>query len=224
MTLMQDTITAAFRQGDPLNALFPDGHSCRRGVCYALCVEWIIRHRANKGESPASRIARVGSRDSVLHASVTQRLYAAEFVNGGWGGLNHKDSQNAAMEHRNLRYRKESWEGYVNYSDSEDMKTALKAIETWAGRTHEYAIIAFDFVRGGGHATCSYKSGGKIAGLGSHLYFFDPNFGEFKVPSGKIKPFFKSLFDRYYNHRSADGTLSRYEVSKIEVRGVTFTT
>lgn len=223
MTLMQDTVTAAFRQGDPLNVLFPDGHDCRRGVCYGLCVAWIRRHRSNKGETPASRLSHVGSRDSVLHASVTQRLYSSEFSKGGWGYFNHKDSQNAAMEGLKLQYRDDSWKDYVAYTDADDMEAALSAVEARVGRTHEYAMVLLEFTTLGGHAICSYKSGGKIAGLGSHLYVFDPNFGEFKVPGGQIKAFFASLFERYYNNKGANGNFRRYEVKKIEVLGVTAT-
>ncbi|NNE65095.1 MAG: hypothetical protein HKN33_00900, partial [Pyrinomonadaceae bacterium] len=39
----------------------------------------------------------------------------------------------------------------------------------------------------GGHAIAFYLSSGKMLGLGRHVYVFDPNFGEFKVPKSNFK-------------------------------------
>jgi hypothetical protein len=63
-----------------------------------------------------------------------------------------------------------------------------------------YTQTSFSFKKGsktGRHGICSYKSSGKIFGFGSHLYVFDPNFGEFRVPGGQIRDFYSSLFCVY---------------------------
>jgi hypothetical protein len=65
-------------------------------------------------------------------------------------------------------------------------------------RKRGYAQLSFDIKNlNGRHAICSYKSSGKVFGIGSHLYVFDPNYGEFRVPTGNIKEFYRGLFAVY---------------------------
>ena len=70
-------------------------------------------------------------------------------------------------------------------------------IDREINRTHTYSQISFSIGKNGRHAICAYKSGGKFLGLGSHLYVFDPNFGEFRVKGSEIVYFFQTLFQEY---------------------------
>jgi len=78
-------------------------------------------------------------------------------------------------------------------------------------RTHCYTQTTIDMPaseshKAGRHAICAYKSSGKIFGIGSHLYVFDPNYGEFRVPTDKIEYFFRSLRETYGGEFNAVGT------------------
>lgn len=216
-------LTAPFKQMDPIGRLLPDSN-VKGGVCFALSSLWIRRHKNNKGETAAKRIEFLGLDSTIFHAAIMQRLYGAEYVDDTTGG--HERAQNVAMDYRGMKYNDRSYEKFAPFSDDvsdENVKDMLAGMNTATSRTHEYTMVSFDFVGGGAHATCCYKSGGKILGMGSHLYAFDPNFGEFKVKGGEIKEFYRALFSRDHNYRNKKGELSRHTIRSVTLRGVTVT-
>jgi len=89
----------------------------------------------------------------------------------------------------------------VKFGPGELIKN-IRDQDSAVNKTHTYTESLFHYYKEkggvGGHAICSYKSGGKFFGLGSHLYVFDPNFGEYRVPSGQIVDFYKALFTSAY--------------------------
>lgn len=50
----------------------------------------------------------------------------------------------------------------------------------------------------GGHAIAFYLSSGKMLGKGQHVYVFDPNYGEFKVPKSVFKIWLAELLRLRY--------------------------
>ena len=66
---------------------------------------------------------------------------------------------------------------------------------------------------GSGHAICCYKSGGKF-GYYSHLYVFDPNLAEFKVPASEIYLFFAVLHAYYQKNHGRNW----WSITPLEVR------
>ena len=49
---------------------------------------------------------------------------------------------------------------------------------------------------GGSHMAASYTSGGKL-GFNRHFYFFDANFGEYKVNINDVPVFLREYMDEY---------------------------
>lgn len=65
-------------------------------------------------------------------------------------------------------------------------------------RVHSYHVVALAGL-GVGHATATSTSmsSGKIFGFGRHLYLFDPNIGELKIPESEIAYAIAALTTRY---------------------------
>lgn len=63
-------------------------------------------------------------------------------------------------------------------------------------------LFTFDCFDGtknlGGHAIAFYLSSGKAFGKGQHVYVFDPNYGEFKVPKSVFKTWLTQLLSLRY--------------------------
>lgn len=106
------------------------------------------------------------------------------------------------------------WKKYsITFSNAAKARSIMKLAEA-IDIKRGYTQNSFSFKIGGKtgrHAICSCKSSGKIFGIGSHLYVFDPNFGEFRVQGGQIKDFYLSLFGEYQGSRRV-GDIITYQV------------
>ena len=69
-----------------------------------------------------------------------------------------------------------------------------EALSTFVNKKHTYHIVNMDGSMP--HTICVYKSGGGVFSA-AHLYAFDPNRGEFKVPEASINDFFPMLLAKY---------------------------
>ncbi len=216
-------LVAPFKQMDPIGRLFPSDSNVKGGICFALSTLWMRRHKDFKSEGAQKRVDYLGLDSTIYHAAILQRLYGAEYVFDTTGG--HERSQGVAMAERDMSFGGNGFEDYARFSDdTTDTAVAemLQGIGNTTNRTHQYCMVSFRFVGGSGHATCCYKSGGKVMGIGSHLYAFDPNFGEFKCSGGDIRAFYRALFSRYHNHKTKDGKLARHTIDSVSVRPVVF--
>ncbi|KAA0589345.1 YopT-type cysteine protease domain-containing protein [Azospirillum oryzae] len=213
---------APFKQRLPIQRLFPSDHEVNSGICFGLSLEWISRHRSHKGETSKARIAYIDRDSTILHASIKQRLYGAELSADLDLSSEQLGSRNQAMALAGFKIAatKTQW---VSATDPESVKDLLKAITTATASPHTYHVVTMIFEqRGMAHATCCYKSGGKAFGLGSHLYFFDPNFGEYKASSGSVGDLFAGLVDRYRNFVKRDGSTVDYKVKEFVVQSISF--
>jgi hypothetical protein len=77
------------------------------------------------------------------------------------------------------------------------------------GTTQQCFLFGFNCpaLEGAGHVIAMYTSSGKAAGFGKHVYLFDPNFGELKIPKGEFNPFLRSLLLGAYGTTDKDTTL-----------------
>lgn len=222
MAAFDSYCVAPFKQRLPIQRLFPDDHEVNGGICFGLTLEWIRRHRANKGETPQKRIAFIDQDSTILHASIKQRLYGAELFFDLDLSSGQLGARNQAMSHAGLKIGSTRTE-WMDATDSDSVKEVMKAISIATASPHTYHIVSMNFEqRGAAHATCCYKSGGKAFGLGSHLYFFDPNFGEFRASSGSVANLFTGLVDRYRNFVKRDGSTIDYRVQEFVVQSISF--
>lgn len=213
---------APFKQRFPVQRLFPSDHSVQHGICFGLCLEWMARHKARKGENPKDRIAYIDQDSTILHASIKQRLYISELHHQLDQSSGQLASRNEAMGYAGMQISS-SQEEWTNVRDPEQLKESLQTINVATAAAHTYHLITLVFdARGAAHATCCYKSGGKMFGLGAHLYFFEPNFGEFKASTGSVTDLFDGLVQQYRKYPRSDGTVSDLKVEKFVVQTITF--
>ena len=83
-------------------------------------------------------------------------------------------------------------------------------IKNFLTATHRYHLINFKGLHA--HTICCYMSGGKIFGSGSHLYVFDPNIGEFKVPLSEVGYFLSLLVFTHISMGARNNTLTAYRI------------
>ncbi|WP_158284642.1 YopT-type cysteine protease domain-containing protein [Azospirillum sp. TSO35-2] len=223
MAAFDSYCVAPFKQRLPIQRLFPDDHEATKGICFGLSLEWIKRHRSHKGETSKTRIAYIDQDSTILHASIKQRLYSAELHHDLDLSSEQFGSRNQAMGQAGFQIgsTKTQW---VSATDPDSVKEVIKAITVATASPHTYHVITLNFTaRGAAHATCCYKSGGKAFGLGSHLYFFDPNYGEYKASSGNVGDLFGGLINQYRNYQARDGSKIDYKVKEFVVQSVSFT-
>lgn len=187
-----------YSQGDQLRAL---GDAIKQrsdvggGICLSLCCQWMELHRKyhqmgggerDRIDAMAIRIRGLMSDREWFHRAMGAQ--AGEYAEVYKGETKRIDRKNATGKKFGISFSNETQHRYVRH--------LAEAVDVKRG----YVQTSFSFkARGGGgrHAICSYKSGGKIFGLGAHLYVFDPNYGEFRIPTGQIREFFDSLLNSY---------------------------
>ncbi|MGO4833623.1 YopT-type cysteine protease domain-containing protein [Rhizobiaceae sp. 2RAB30] len=69
------------------------------------------------------------------------------------------------------------------------------------------------------HCIAAYHSSGKLFGYGSHLYVFEPNFGEIKIGASEtaVKGFFKALAETYKNYVNKAGEPDPKKLDRVTV-------
>lgn len=90
-----------------------------------------------------------------------------------------------------------------------DQDSAFAALFANTSGVHCYYLIQLRFDNGGdAHITAAYHSSGKIFGWNSHLYFFEPNHGEFKLSASaaSIAEFFRNLAECYMHYKPRDSS------------------
>ena len=159
------------------------------GICFSLCCQWIALHRDHHkmGKGEQYRVSSMKTRIDNLLAD-TQYFYSA--LESQTVDYNTPGTKTQRKNHVGEKYR-------LMFDDLRKSGNAAQYKEC-VNRTHCYTQTSFQIPSVGRHAICAYKSSGKIFGIGSHLYVFDPNFGEFRVSTDKIEDFYRALRAEYY--------------------------
>lgn len=166
------------------------------GVCVGLSVEWIRRHSRFKAEGSAKRIEWLKTKArniAILRQKAYQRLLKKTDSSAPSG---QTEEINAALAEFECGFSASlvSSGPYV-WSDPQE---SLHPLYTGTSGHHTYYMILLSF-RKDHHCIAAYHSSGKLFGYGSHLYVFEPNFGEIKIGASEthVKGFFKALADTY---------------------------
>ena len=171
------------------------------GVCLALSSHWIRFHHQHKG----STATRVGV-DGILRSKGA--LVAAANIQGVYRRQGKTTEISKAVSMNGLTVMAPN--APVRYLATDSFQELIDKVN----RTHKYYILALSIPFGGsGHAICCYKSGGKF-GYYSHLYVFDPNLAEFKVPASEIYLFFAVLHAYYQKNHGRNW----WSITPLEVR------
>ena len=164
------------------------------GVCFGLTSVWAGRHKSHKGETSEIRMKAVTGAAGWDEAKNIQLAYFGDAKG------NEKTHVAGFWTNKGFKIGDTTTEN-IDAGDENSVAEALKNMFITAGKTHQYTALGFKCANGG-HQMVSYHSGGKIFGVGSHLYFYDPNNGEFKIPHSKLTEFFKLY---WINLRSLGG-------------------
>jgi len=162
------------------------------GICMSLSCLWIKLHMQQKSQGSGEQLRRECMTTRIDHFSKQENLQDAADIHEDYS----KEARRYGLrEGLALLTRSVALNFGGPISGNYDAKTGVKDLEKAVNKTHHYSVIGINFARGK-HAIAAYKSGGKF-GFFSHLYVFDPNYGEFRVGNGDIEDFFKNMFECY---------------------------
>lgn len=123
-------------------------------------------------------------------------------------------SDGASLTQRIAKYPgKISSRGLSESSISESATSYAFEFEDFANFVnvnHRYHIINFN--GSNPHTICCYMSSGKMFGYGKHLYVFEPNRGEFKVPASDIPKFFALLVFTHISLNAFNSEMVAYRI------------
>ena len=171
------------------------------GICLSLCMNWIQLHREYHKMGKGEKYRKESMKNRIKGLMCEQVPFSRALNSQSWDYGRAFEKSDAEDDHLDMIGSKYGMSFKLfKKTSSLQADTRLKEQMLAVNRAHEYAVTVFnmhtdDGVRG--HAICSYKSGGKMFGIGSHLYAFDPNYGEFRVPTGSIVDFYDELFKLY---------------------------
>ncbi|UPY39175.1 YopT-type cysteine protease domain-containing protein [Sediminicoccus sp. KRV36] len=194
----KDCITAKYSQNDDALLKSRQTGAAKDGCCIGLSMLWAGRHLAQKNEKPEDRLKFITTdRDRVVAAQL-----AYEAAPGAAGTA--KEGPLWASYGFTVSDYKSDHVASPAEGGAKQMATAITDMLVDAGGKHRYASLTWRSPRGG-HQMVSYHSGGNMLGMNSHLHFFDPNAGEFKIGNGDMAEFFQ----QYWWSARADAKLSQ---------------
>ncbi len=168
----------------------------REGICTGLSMIWLARLMMWHDETPEQRQKALHSVGGYRWGGKTQDIHLGA---GGGGGIDSdatwKSHYDAALKVYVLSIITGSTVGY-GYTDSKDTAKSFAPSITGA-RTYRLWNVGLRVAGGSaGHMVASYASRGKL-GLNRHLYFFDPNMGEYRIGTGDAEKFTAAWLDAY---------------------------
>lgn len=212
-------LVAEFRQR-PLVASKPQDMSY--GMCVGFSTAWVLRHRNFKSEGPKQRCDHLKSDTAVTGAETMQRSYL--------GGRSTADNIRSTGQRAAINTAFTSVSSAVSIAATETadiypegMKEALQSIFVHTSGIHRYFLCVLSFgesalkVDTDNHVIAGYHSGGKFRGWGSHLYVFEPNFGEFRLSGGEVKTFFEQIRAAYLGYVTKAGEASPKKLQLVTI-------
>jgi hypothetical protein len=200
------------------------GTDVQYGMCVGFSAAWVIRHRTHKSEGPEKRCAhmKVGSStnaENIQRAYLRGRTRQDSPLSTGQSGAINAGFASASSGISIVKTDRTFYEGG---EDSE----ALQSIFVHTAGIHNYYVIMLSFgdsrlsIDADNHAIAGYHSNGKFRGWGSHLYIFEPNFGEFKLSGSEVKGFFKQISNAYLNYKTKEGVLSSKKLRLVTIHAL----
>ncbi len=186
------------------------------GVCVGLSADWIARHKNFKSEGSQKRIAFIAA-----HAKASsigrQKAYLTVLKasrSGAAGGQTTEIDAALAEVECGLAATCVDSSGYTD-SSADD---SLHPLYTHTSGLNNYYMILLSF-GGDHHCIAAYHSSGKLFGYGSHLYVFEPNFGEIKIAGSEtaVKGFFKALAAAYMGYVTRAGAASPKKLDRVTI-------
>jgi len=174
------------------------------GVCLSLCFEWMWKMYSKKGVTAQSRLDSLDVGAAIGRQNMQTDIWTDSGVSGA-------EAINATAQIIGLDLTStpvgSNVQHLIDYSDltpiSNKLRSSKKECHLMDYRWYDddpSANMVIDGAEYGirqvaGHAVAWYLSSGKILGYGQHVYFFDPNMGEYKIPKKRIAYFVTEYFD-----------------------------
>ncbi|MCA1360888.1 C58 family peptidase [Bradyrhizobium sp. IC3069] len=154
------------------------------GICVGLVAEWLL----NLPSSPSSRM-RALLPDTEKHRSAASRQeqyeeLKAQLKNDGAEGSHNLQAKSTTLRDAGLEPSAE--ETRYRFDTSSCIDQIVKELTEDASMY----LVSLRFAAGGAHMIATVTSNGTTT-------LFDPNYGEFSVPSDEVGELFKSLAERY---------------------------
>lgn len=166
------------------------------GACTGLSFAWVQRHRRQPTEGAVSRIESINSDGAFDNHNYLAGVFNGPGIGGGAGyaGKIATVAQHALGTNAG---------GIASMSEFN--------LTTFAGAVHHltgnpgYHVMVMHISNFATSHVCALWIGP------THMVFFDPNFGEFKVQLGQIASFFLNLKAQYATYISASGVRTELE-------------
>jgi len=193
MAKLSEFNRAKYDQAEQIKKVFTNAQEQRRNLdgsmALSLCCLWIHNHKRlhRKGGGEKDRLA--------LSALRIQTLLAEpdHFAQASRHNVDVTKSEGAYNQGGQLLKMAEKYDFVIKETKSIRDDNIMK----FCNISHGYAILNLSRRSGPSTWVSTYKSSGKLFGIGSHFYAFDPNYGEFCVDTGQILQFVHALADEY---------------------------
>jgi hypothetical protein len=193
MAKLSDFQCAEYKQADQIKKFLQDAARQRRDIrgrmALSLCCMWIRNHRSlhrkGGGERERLDLAALRIQNLITEADSFSTAFGHHCDLAFKFGFFVGDPQVEEMAKK--------YELVLDAAKSGKPDNILKVCNS----SHSYALLYMSAPTLPDVWVSTYKSSGKIFGIGSHLYAFDPNFGEYRIESGNIIQFITALRDEY---------------------------
>lgn len=169
----------------------------RQGICTGLSMVWAARMMLYHSETPKERFEALHSVGAYRWGGKTQDIH---LVAGGGGNIDSDATWRSHYADSLKAYVLKISNGSSRGFGFSDAKTLANKIAPGVKEKHAYRLWNIGLKTAGGnagHMVASYASSGKILGIGRHLYFFDPNMGEYKVDLADTGKFTAAWIEAY---------------------------
>jgi len=169
------------------------------GLCEALSLKWLkVKFKENSTDEKYKDFGKIKSPDFKVNMVDREKTFDKAFA---------RYAATAADKRRGLEeyYGLDGQYEIMSLSPTNDGSGTSYVARTVADSTHSYFLhsIVCPKFKGGLHAIAYYTSGGK-GGLFKHVYMFDPDYGEYKVPNSKFIKWMPKFFNTFYGTEEGD--------------------
>jgi hypothetical protein len=165
-----------------------DANDVQSGVCEALSMKWIKMKRNEVAEGLKGDLK--PSANSRVQALSDDRRFGKAI-----------DKHGASKKVRGMSIETLARSYKMPMGQTRNHQSKLSTVASLVtGAVHGCTLLSFFCPKygDGPHAIGMYMSGGKVFGTAKHVYLFDPNEGEFKVPVKQFSQFLRGLLFEGY--------------------------
>lgn len=195
------------------------------GMCVGFSIAWLVRHRYYGAQSPRGQLEYLKTDGAVNAAERDQRAYmAARTPQDGITQTGQRVAINAGFAAGGSKAGIVAT--HLTRLNSPDLNDEMNEVFVHTSGIHNYCALVLSFrdnkgnIDADNHMIAGYHSSGKFRGYGSHLYVFEPNFGEFKLSGSEVRGFVRQLIAAYKGYVSKAGVVTPKNMELITVHKV----